>query len=203
MQLNQIKIEDLILILASGSYIAYALKNYLFRPPPATFIIWTIVNFVNVYTYKGISEHWIGPLIMLLLDAAIVVIALVRARHWKQPLNRESKTCILIAVAVLLLRVFGQIDDLVGNMLVQVAVGIGFIPLLRSLIQDRKEEPIIPWFLFTVGFALVTWNIYSDPQFMTKSLFHRTVEISYPLVMGVIGDALVVVLTLRNKWLRW
>lgn len=187
------RIEYILLGIAVVWYIIYMFRNKDFTPNPIAFGIWLLVGVTNVITYKDFSTFWKIPGMMLALNVVTFWVALRRAKsHHTKELGTLECICLSIAVAALVLRWLDSIDSTTANLLAQVALAIGFVPLLRRMIRRQEEEPYGPWIMLVIGFIVVSVDVIIQSIDAPISLYQKIVEISYPVLLGVVGDAIVV-----------
>lgn len=193
------KIEFVFFVGAMFFYIRHMILNSEFTPHPVTFGIWLIADVINYITYVSFSEYWIGPLIMP-VGAAIVVlwgtIKLIIAKYRKTETQKIEFGFIdwfAIGVSIVSLGVyFITGNGKISNIMIQIIIFMGFVPLLSNLIKSKRvDEPALPWILFCVG-----WLITSVDTIMGyKSL----IELIYPLINGLIGCLAVLAMIIYNK----
>ncbi len=201
------KLQEIIIIgLAVLTYFYYMWRNKLFRPNPVAFGIWTLVRVASVITYKDISDYWIVPLEMLILNIVTVWVAIKRApRRRRVKLTGQQIACILLAAGALSCKYIPEVPKVVNNLAAQVAMAIGFIPLIQAALHKRHEEPVIPWLLWVVGYGMMSYDVFQlfytlpSPWYLQ---YEQIANFSYPFILGVIFDGIVLVLSVRNKYRR-
>lgn len=189
------KIEFIAFAGAMFFYIRNMVINPDFTPHPVAFGIWLIADVTNYITYISFSKYWIGPLIMP-LGAAIVVlwgtIKFVRKKNTnKIKLGKTDLFAIIISIISLLVY-FNTGNGKLSNTMIQIILFMGFIPLITNLIESKRtDEPMITWILFCIGWAFTC----GETLLGYKSL----IELIYPFVNGLIGCGIVLGIIIYNK----
>ncbi len=176
--------------------------NSKFTPHPVAFGIWLVADVVNYITYVSFSKYWIGPLIMPVGAATVVLwgtIKLIIAKHKKTKTEKIEfgfTDWFAIVVSVISLGVyFITGNGKLSNIMIQVIVFMGFVPLVVNLIKSKRtNEPTLSWILFCVGWLITC----IDTMMGYKSL----IELIYPVINGLIGCLIVLGIIIYNKKLK-
>lgn len=192
--MNSFEIAEFIVFLcASILYIYHLTNNKYFIPNPLGFGIWLLADAANLFTYLDFSKFWVGPVIMVLGVLIVVVIGIVRTVISKNKISYKLAildwfTIILVTSSI----VFWIITNnaVLSNLAIQIVLAMGFIPIIKELIVEKKIEPLLPWTLFSIGFLIVLIH--------TLNYYERWEELFYP-VIGLFGDLTVLILSGYNK----
>jgi hypothetical protein len=185
-------LEFVVFLTAMVLYIRHIIKNEEFTPNPVTFGIWLVVNSINVLTYLKISEYWQGPVIMACGTTVIFGLSLKRNTKVKVKLSTLDWFSIIAAIGSLGIY-FITGDPVNSNLIIQIILVLGFLPLIKIIFIKGNNEPLWAWFLFASGWAIVTLKTYNDPN-----TYKEWVEFTYPLVQGCIGSSIVWILSVRQ-----
>jgi hypothetical protein len=190
--LEFITLEFVIFLIAMGWYIRHIIKNEEFTPNPVTFGIWLVVDYVNLLTYLKISDHWEGPVIMACGATVIFILSLKRSAKEKIKLKNFDWFCI-IASLVSLTMYFLTGNAVNSNLLIQIVLVLGFLPLIRLIYKCGNNEPLWAWGLFAIGWAIVSIKTFNHPD-----TYKEWVECTYPFVQGFLGCSIVWILSVRQ-----
>lgn len=191
------RIELVVFVGAMFFYIRHMVLDKDFTPHPVAFGIWLIADIVNFVTYVSFSDYWVGPAIMpigafIVVSIGIYRMAKVRRGKSKITLGWIDWSAIMISIVSLSVYVFTG-NGLLSNMAIQVIMFMGFIPIVRNLyISKRSDEPNLPWILFCIGWAITIVD--------TSLGFESWLEFIYPVINGFIGCAVVLWISMRNKF---
>jgi len=193
-------VEFVLFVGAMVFYVRHLILDKNFVPNPVSFGIWWIVDIINCITYLDFSKHWVGPVIMPLGATIIVIIGIIRKAKVGK-LNWIEWSSIVVCFISLLIYLFTG-DSLVSNIIIQVILFVGFIPMVVKLIKEEEYyEPILPWLLFVIGWSFTTAITLRDHNSIAE-IFSSTksiVELIYPVINGVLGCAVVLLLSVYNR----
>lgn len=194
------KIELITLVGAMLLYVIQAITHPEFTPHPITFGIWLIADVVNYFTYKSFSIYMIGPTIMM-LGASIVVswgtIKLIKSKI-KNEKNEKIKLGFpdLFAIFITLISLFiffSTGNGKISNLMIQIILFIGFIPIILNLIKSKRtDEPLFSWILFIIGWGFTCVD--------TMIGYKDIIELIYPLINGFLGCSIVLIISIYNKY---
>ncbi|PIS41900.1 MAG: hypothetical protein COT25_00610 [Candidatus Kerfeldbacteria bacterium CG08_land_8_20_14_0_20_42_7] len=135
---------------ATFFYIFYILKGTS-RPNISSWLIWIGLQALNTATYFDMSQDWFksaNALMNMLSTVSILGVALSRGRF--SGLNKWDISVFGIVVAITLFWSQNH-NSAQANMLLQVAVGVRFIPTIRGVWKNPALEKSAPWWFFTLG----------------------------------------------------
>ncbi len=162
--------DELLAILASllniVGFVVYNKQVFTGKNTPniTSWGIWAFVTVLNFLSYKTMSDDWVKsifPTISSLMCIATFLVVFVMGKF-----DRVSKYDV---IAMMLGVVAGLVwwwfeSATYANLLLQLAIAIGFVPTFRSVWASPKSEKPLPWFIWSVGFAvgvivvLMRWN---------------------------------------------
>lgn len=189
-------IEFIVFLLAMSFYIWHILADKNFIPSPIGFGIWLLADTVNLFTYLDFSKFWVAPVTMVLVALTIVIIAVIRTvkatNKGIYKLGIIDWFAIIISISSL---IFWMATDnaMLSNMAIQVVLAMGFIPVIKELIVEKKIEPLLSWGLVALGFLIVFIH--------TLNYYEHWEELIYPTVT-VIGDLVILILSGYNKVIK-
>lgn len=178
---------------ASLYYIGYIIRDKNFIPNILAFGIWLIADIMNLVTYVRFSDLWVAPVLMIFCALSILIIAIIKYQKSqnKQGINNldiiDIITIVILFISVFVWKISG--DPVTTNLSIQLALGLGFIPVIKALVQEQREEPLWFWGLFLIGFIITLFD--------TAVRYQRWEELVFPLV-GFIGEVIVVSLIAHN-----
>jgi hypothetical protein len=130
------------------------------------------------------------------LGAATVVIwgtiKLLSSKQ-KSKISIDLTDWIAIGITIISLAIyFCTGNGKVANIMIQIILFMGFIPLIKNLIKSRrKDEPALPWILFCLGWTITTIE--------TVQGYKSWIEFIYPVINGLIGCMVVLGIAIYNK----
>ena len=189
-------IEFVIFLLAMSFYIWHILADKNFIPSPIGFGIWLLADTVNLFTYLDFSRFWVGPVIMVLAALSTVIIGIIRTVNTK--VKKKYKLAVLDWLAIIISissLIFWMATDnaMLSNMAIQLVLAMGFIPVIKELIAEKKIEPLLSWGFFALGFLIVFIHTLNHYEYW-EELIYSTV--------GVIGDLVILILSGYNKVIK-
>ncbi len=191
------------------AYILHMRVNKLFRPNTQTFLIWFLVSSAHTLLYRELSPSWGVPIEMLALSIVVALIA-VRRKQKRRTYSKIKDTPVYLIIALvvsalsLLCKYVWSVDPITSSLCAQIPIYIGFAPLLVSLDIDKMEEPLIPWALFAIGYAIMLFNTYVAnpiPQHQPLAAYRSIVILAYPAI-SLIGCTFILGISLKNKFNR-
>jgi hypothetical protein len=172
-------------ILSIGAFIIYNWRIFSGQSH-ANFISWAIWAFVtalNFTSYKSVSGSWIKAMLPTVDSGLCILTALVLlflGRIGK--MNVTDMMCLMLGIVTIILWRFTKSARL-AQVLVQVALVIGFIPTYHGMII-RNTEPWLPWLMWAVAFvgqfAAVNYNRRTD-----ENKKGEPYEFLYPVNMAI------------------
>lgn len=131
------------------------------KPNRATWIIWSIVNFLNLIGYYYTAET--GTIWLVLADfIGMTIVALLSFKYGVEHWTKTDKACLAGAGAsILLWQIPGSALWAFGMSVISDAFGA--VPTIFKAYADPRSEDSLAWLLFTVGglvniIAVETWS---------------------------------------------
>lgn len=171
-------------------YIVYILRGKS-KPNIASWLIWIGLQVLNTVTYFDMSQDWFksaNALINMISTVSILAVALFKGRL--SGLNKWDISVFGLAAGIALLWAYDQ-NSAQANMLLQIAVGIGFIPTIRGVWKDASLERLPPWIFFTLGHLLSIPIIFLRWQ-------GRHEELIFPILQVFLN--LAVIISMKKPW---
>ena len=126
--------------------------------------IWAFVTVLNFLSYKTMSDDWVKsifPTISSLMCILTFLVALATGKFVR--VNRYD--AIPLALGIMASLVWWWFESATyANLLLQLAIAIGFVPTFRSVWVSPKNEKPLAWFIWGIGFGfggivvLMRWN---------------------------------------------
>lgn len=170
-------------------------RNGSSTPNPSTWLIWAIVSVMNAISFFLVSGENIWQSLYVLLIAvglvSIFVYAIVKGRFGRIGILEWVIALLALLIGVIW-KTTGNAD--VANLSLQVIFLMSIVPTIVGLLRNELREKGLPWYLAVTSHALVVIGILVSGSF-------RWVELTYPLVTGVIGNGIValVIFTKNQK----
>ena len=152
-----------ILAIASGVVYIFAFLDYnlkvvqrLTKPNGTAWFIWSIISAVSITSYLKMSgDAWksVIPLLNILLCVATFLLA-VTLKKFRWP---DKWDLIALGLGIFATVVWKHYDSAkYANLIVQLAILAGFVPLWRMLRVDPEIEQPRPWLIWSFGYILAT-----------------------------------------------
>jgi len=179
-------------LVAYGFYISQAVKGQS-TPNPASWLIWFIAGIINAFTYFAVVEGNIWQsLFVITVTFAVLVILIYSAA--KGRFSRLSRLDVIIFVLAIAVGIFWRTseNDRIANLLLQGIYIISYIPTFSGLVKGTAKEHYASWTAAVVAYSFATLALVVD----TPGDWIAYVS---PVVNGVIGNGLVVLLVLFQQ----
>ncbi len=140
----------------------------------ASWCLWSFISFANVKSYVQLKvkiEEAVLAVAGFLGTSSIFLISLFKGND--APLQASEIGVLLIGIiAVLFLK---YKDGKYANFVTQLAIAVGFIPLIKGVYQGTLNEPTLIWFLWSLTFLVqmgimfiedgkkIKWDKYAYP----------------------------------------
>lgn len=162
-------------------------------PNPATWLIWLVIGIMNTVTYFLMVGNILRSLVLIVVTSWILVVTVYSIVYGKfAPLKQLEKLTLIIAFFVgILWKSTG--NPVLANLTLQIVYVISFVPTLVGLYCYTLREEHWPWTLAIFAYFFMILAVVADwPHTNWVALVH-------PIVNGLIGNGLVVVLALRQR----
>jgi hypothetical protein len=162
------------------------------KPNGTTWLIWSILAVASSASYlKATGDVWksVIPLVNVVLCVATLALA-VYMKEFKRPDRTDFVALIIGVIAVLVWKKYGSAKY--ANLIVQVAILMGFIPTWRSIIKDPACERSRPWCIWTAGYVLsiavviLRWN-------------GQGCDLAYPINMVILHPSIPILAMMRRR----
>jgi hypothetical protein len=134
------------------------------NPNRASWGIWAFITILNFTSYGSMSGDWIKSLLPTI--SAILCIGtffLTLFKGGKFVFNKWDVTALSLSIFASLVWISLQ-SATYANLILQIAVTIGFIPTVKSVVSKPENEKPLPWFLWSSAFifaillVILRWN---------------------------------------------
>jgi hypothetical protein len=163
-------------------------------PNPATFLIRSIVAWVNLATFMSGSETTIikcGVLFASATGLSVIFLMACWIGRWKM-VRWYDIACLIVALGILW--IWQHTDDAVSaNLILQVALTLSFVPSVIGSYKFRERQRWHPWTCAAVAYVFMTVAIVGDPKGF--QLF----QLVNPIVPGIMGNGLLAILAYRQE----
>lgn len=123
------------------------------KPNAAMWTLWVILSILNAVSYQIMTGDWVKSLITYggcVAMATTFIIALKKGKFEK--LSVFDKMSLFVGL-VAVTSWWVMRDATFANILLQVCIGISFIPTYRGVWHHPQNERPLPWFLFSLGYS--------------------------------------------------
>ena len=161
------------------------------RPNAATWTIWAFAASLNCLTYFFISEDWVKVLVPIAgSTACIFTFFFSLARGGFRRPDRFDIMVLVMGLGALLLWWWTR-QAAHANLLLQVALNLAFIPVIRDVWDRPDRESPLPWSIWTLAYCVQLTIV------LGRGLGHWE-ELVYP-VTAILSHGLIGVLALRRR----
>ncbi len=171
------------------AFVLYNWKNLSGSTHPniSSWMVWGFITVLNFTSYKKLTGDWVKSILPTIGAVMCIITSLLSLRTGSfRGLNLIDELCLVLGMfAGLCWWMFkskGFAETLV-QIILEIALAIGFIPTIVGAINNPSDEPWLSWFLWTLSFSLqyfvvkLTWRgklidfLYPVNMF----LFHGTI----------------------------
>jgi hypothetical protein len=137
------------------AYLDYnqAIINGQTKPNGATWAIWSSISLISTFSYFAASgDFWktILPFTNIILCSGTFILSLVRGSFSKL----DPADWIALATGIIASIVWKMTNPACGNLVVQVAIIIGFWPTWRGVWRNPHCEKSRPWWTWTIAYGV-------------------------------------------------
>jgi hypothetical protein len=156
----------LTLVASLVQIIGYAIYNVqtfkkMSEPNVASWLLWAVITVFNFTSYRSMSGDWMKSLLPTVSSFFCIltfIVAVIKGGRLSK-LSKEDTAALVIGMIATFMWYFLK-SATYANLIIQVAVIIGFIPTLRT----AKAERPLAWFIWTSAYTLgvsvviLRWN---------------------------------------------
>lgn len=194
MKTNQDKSRMLAIAAGLLSVMAFVLYNWknlvgVTHPNVSSWAVWSFITVLNFTSYKKMTGDWVkGALPTANATMCLLTFLLALRTGSFRSLNGTDQSCLFIGVlAGFCWWVFKSKDfaESLVQVILEVAIVIGFIPTIAAVMRNPSGEPWASWFLWAVSFA--------SQYFVVKFTWRgKLIDFLYPVNMFLFHSAVFV-----------
>ena len=143
------------IILSCLAFVLYNWKNIRGETHPnvSSWFVWSFMTILNFTSYKKLTGDWIKSTLPTVESGLCIATALMALHTGSfQNLSLADYECLMIGlIAALIWYLFKSAGS--AQILLQIALVIGFIPTGIGMMENPSNEPWLPWCLWTVVFS--------------------------------------------------
>lgn len=139
--------------------IAYALYNAysLFgdaHPNVSSWFVWAFITILNFTSYRSMTGDWVKSALPTINSLLCIVTALIALRTGSfMELTRIDATCLIIGIFAGMLWITSKRPS-AAQVILNVAIFVGGIPTIVSMITSSHREPWLPWLIWSATYIL-------------------------------------------------
>ncbi len=150
------------------------------HPNVSSWAVWAFITVLNFTSYKKLTGDWVKSLLPTANAVMCILTALLALRTGSfRTLSGVDQLCLLIGMfAGLCWWIFKSKDfaETLVQIILEVAIVIGFIPTIVGVIHNPSSEPWMSWLLWTASF--------STQYFVVKLTWRgKLIDFLYPVNM--------------------
>lgn len=154
------------------------------QPNIASWLLFVVIIIINTASYGLMTGDWVKAYLTVTSLLAAIVILLNILKHGK------FKWCIFDVIAffagiIAALMWWWFHSATYGNLILQVAIFVAFIPTLRSAWKEPRREPSLPWFVWSVSFVILLLVVFIRWQEQYQDLVYPTVGATLHALVGI------------------
>lgn len=169
-------------LLSLAAFVMYNWKNLVgaTHPNVSSWAVWAFITVLNFTSYKKLTGDWVKSLLPTANAVMCILTALLALRTGSfRTLSGVDQLCLLIGMfAGLCWWIFKSKDfaETLVQIILEVAIVIGFIPTIVGVIHNPSSEPWMSWLLWTASF--------STQYFVVKLTWRgKLIDFLYPVNM--------------------
>ncbi len=178
-------ISLLLNLVATGIYLTQIIKNKS-TPNPSSWIIWVVINLINLITYFALVDKSIWVALTSLTSTVVVsiifLLSLFKGKFTKINLVDTASLIMVIGVGFLW-KMSG--NAVISNVALQIIFVISFFPTINGLLIKMAREKPIPWFLGAVAYILQIVIILLNPVTLWALIFPVIQVIGQGSIAGI------------------
>lgn len=158
-------------------------------PSISSWAVWLFITLLHFLNYQKVTGGWVKSLLPLVDSVLCIITTLLVFKFGSfKDLSVYEKSCFGCGVvAGVVWFVFKNASF--AQVLLQVALVIGFIPTFIGILNHTTTETWLPWFLWTGTFSAQYMTVKSTPD-------AKKIEFLYPVNMTVFHAAVFVLAVL-------
>jgi hypothetical protein len=175
--------------------VAYIIYNWYSRNRPniAAWGVWGFLTLLNTSSYFVMSSDWVKSILTIVNSVLCIMtlgLALYRGKFDKIDIWDKLAFVVGIVAGLVWIRWHSATS---ANLILQISIAAGFIPLYRGVWRNPDCERALPWLVWTVGYGLNIVTVVLRWQGQLQDL-------AYPVNCLVLhfGVALLVTVRIRN-----
>jgi hypothetical protein len=180
-----------------GTTLAYLDYNRLVlkgetKPNGATWAIWSAIALISTSSYFAASgDIWksIIPFANILLCIGTFVLAIMSDKFKK----RDFTDWLALTIGIVAIVVWKMKTAAYGNLIVQVAFIIGFIPTWRGIWKMPSSEKPRPWLIWCVSYGIAAVVVILRWR-------HQGIDLVYPVLCVFLHASVPLVGTVRRQF---
>ena len=155
--------------------------------------LWAGITCLNFTSYQSMSNDWVKSILPTASSFACIFTfaVLFFGKNKKIKLGIFDGIALIIGVVSVGIWFFSQ-SAMYANVVLQLAVLVGFIPTVRGVLKNPKNENPIPWLMWSVAYTLSSLVVFIRWHGQLNDLV-------YPIVVGVIMHTTITLLSLKKK----
>ncbi len=161
-------------------------------PNPATWGVWLIVGFLNSWTYTILTKNTYQAIFLWIITLWVLLIFLYSV--FQKRFSKISKIEVSFFVIIVLITAYYLLskNEVLTHLSLQVVYTLSYIPTIIGLLYRSNVEKVDAWIL-----AFITYSI----SFVALIFSGEDSVIKYVhiVVNGLIGNGIIVILSLKNK----
>jgi len=188
-------IAGLTALVAYSYYLKQAVRGQS-TPNPSTWLIWFIAGVINTFTYFTVVGGNIYQSIFVIAVTFSVLVILVYSL-FKGRFTKIKSLEIIIFLMAIGIGIFWQVtaNDRISNLLLQSIYVISYIPTVTGLIRGTGKEHYVSWLTAFISYTFATLSLITNNP-------GDWIAFVSPVVNGILGNGLVVLLILQQNKVR-
>lgn len=154
------------------------------KPNASTWILWVYLTVLNFTSYMVMSDDLVKSILPIASSVAcILTFCFAWYKGSFSRLNFWDK--IVLSIGLIAGAVWWYYQSATyANIIVQIALIVSFIPTIRGVMLDAKNEKALPWWIWTLAYSLQTITVFFRWQGQFQDLIY---PINCLILHGIIG----------------
>lgn len=162
------------------------------KPNGATWAIWSAISIVSAGSHFGVSgDFWksLLPILNILLCIGTFVLVFIAGKFDKL----DVTDWIALGLGLIAAVVWGIYKSATyANLIVQVAITVGFIPTWRAILKTSSCEHYRPWWIWSASYCIATIVVLLRWK-------NQWVELIYPVLCVLLHVSVPILSMLRAR----
>lgn len=156
------------------------------NPAIVAWALFSFITLVSGFTYLKMSGSWVLTVVVFTDCVVCVMTTLVALFRRNRNLTIDPVDRWAFGIGLAAILVWQLSSATYANWTVQIAYSVAFVPNYRNVWGNPRNEPTVPWVIWTVAFVLNIVVIAADPAATSAQLVTPVVCLGHHGAMSLL-----------------